>query len=142
MCWRFASRARAPMADRFYLRLTCAMSRENFVCFEVRENGQLRYDNERGRDSIRRKVVLGPEALDCLRALIRESDVLKEGTKQERGLSSASSVTTLEVDLGSEHCRIAFPDDKSSNKRVVELEHTLRSMLLALINAHFKTRPI
>ncbi len=131
------------MADRFFLRLTTAMSRENFVCFELRENGQLRYDNERGRDSIRRKVVLGPEVLDTIRALIRESDVLKEGTKQERGLSSAASVITLEIDMGSDHCRIAFPDDKSyTNARVQELEHTLRSMLLALINAHFKTRPI
>ncbi len=131
------------MADRFFLRLTTAMSRENFVCFELRENGQLRYDNERGRDSIRRKVVLGPEVLDTIRTLIRESDVLKEGTKQERGLSSAASVITLEIDMGSDHCRIAFPDDKSyTNARVQELEHTLRSMLLALINAHFKTRPI
>jgi hypothetical protein len=59
-------------SERFYLRLATTM-RDNRVDFEVREDGRLRYDNERGRDIIQRKLVLGPEVMSALRNLVRES---------------------------------------------------------------------
>lgn len=120
--------------ERFYLRLTVGMARHEFILFEIHQDGRFLYENERGKDLIRRKLVVGAEVLDTLKSLVRDSGILKEGTRHHQGghddRSSAGggrvSTVTIDVDLGSERASISYPEKTYHNKDVQSLEHTLR----------------
>lgn len=49
---------------------------------------------------------------------------------------------SIDVHLGQERVSISYPEKTYHNKEVQSVEHTIRTLLITLVNSHCKRRPI
>ncbi|KAL7714134.1 Protein mago nashi [Entamoeba marina] len=116
-----------------------------FYSFEILGNGELRYNNNtryRHEQTISKRVILSKLVIQTIKEMIESSKVLelddsKWPEENEDGLQE------LEIKYGSTHISFStcISPDPQGLLSFYYLVQDLRTMVLAMINLHFKVRP-
>ncbi|MES1912870.1 MAG: Protein mago nashi 2 [Cercozoa sp. M6MM] len=147
------------MEEEFYIRYyTGHKSREvghEFLEFEVRPNGMLRYANNshyKGARMIRKQVHLSDAVVAEFKRIVEESKIIEQDDSKWPEPNEVGR-QEIEVVIGKEHisfvtskigalAEVEKSDDPEGLKDFYFLVQDLRCFVFALIAMHFKIKPI
>lgn len=144
--------------DEFYVRYYYGHKGyygHEFTEFELSPSGQLRYANNSQymhESMIRKEVFVSPAVVEETRRIVLESNITKVDDTKWKEPTNETGRQELEIKIGNEH--IAFTsaeitmvdvqksDDSEGLKTFYYATQDLKSLMLSLINMHYKSSPI
>lgn len=148
-----------PSHDEFYVRYYYGHKGDyghEFTEFELSPSGRLRYANnsQYKHDSIiRKEVFVSPAVVEETRRIVMESGITKVDDSKWKEPDNKSGRQELEIKIGNEHLAFTCSEIASSvdvqksedSEGLTTFYYTtqdLKTLMLSLINLHYKVSPI